>query len=419
MSQLKVLIVGASIAGPTAAYWFAKAGAKVTIIERFPELRTNGQNIDIRISGVSVMRKMVGMEAAVNAKKLHIPGLCFVRDNGKPYGTIKASGNPDKQTLLSEYEIYRGDLAKILFNLTKDNGNVQYIFGEQVASIQQNEKGDGPATVKFANGLPTAEYDLVVACDGATSRTRAMGLGCGARDYVKPSNSWAAYFTIKTDLLKGSSFGHAFNAPGGRFVALGHDLGVTRATVMAVNRSKDVDASMRFRDAAKGGEVALKQFVAQHLQGVGWKVNEIVKDMMESEDFYANEIVQINTPSLSKGRFVLVGDAGYASTFTGTGTTLALTGAYLLAGEVAKHKGDIAAGLMGYEERMTPFIEKMQKVSPVTTSFLAPQSATGVWIRNHVFALITWSGLIEFANFFAGAFASTSEYPLPEYEWEN
>jgi 2-polyprenyl-6-methoxyphenol hydroxylase-like FAD-dependent oxidoreductase len=42
MSKLKVLIVGASIAGPTAAYWFAKAGAGVTVIERFPTLRTNG-----------------------------------------------------------------------------------------------------------------------------------------------------------------------------------------------------------------------------------------------------------------------------------------------------------------------------------------------------------------------------------------
>lgn len=51
MSRLEVFIVGASIGGPTAAYWFAKAGANVTIIERFPKLRTKGQNIDIRTAG--------------------------------------------------------------------------------------------------------------------------------------------------------------------------------------------------------------------------------------------------------------------------------------------------------------------------------------------------------------------------------
>lgn len=61
MSNLNVLVVGASIAGPATAYWLAKAGAKVTVIERFPALRTSGQAIDIRTAGVAVMRKMPGM----------------------------------------------------------------------------------------------------------------------------------------------------------------------------------------------------------------------------------------------------------------------------------------------------------------------------------------------------------------------
>ena len=62
-SNLRVLVVGASIAGPTAAYWLAKSGAQVTVIERFPELRKGGQNVDIRTIGVEVMRRMPGMEA--------------------------------------------------------------------------------------------------------------------------------------------------------------------------------------------------------------------------------------------------------------------------------------------------------------------------------------------------------------------
>lgn len=102
MSKLTVLVVGASIAGPAAAYWLAKAGASVTVIERFPELRKGGQNVDIRTAGVTVMRKIPGMEAAVRAKTVGIEGLRFVRDNGRPYGTIRATGNPDQQSLLSE-----------------------------------------------------------------------------------------------------------------------------------------------------------------------------------------------------------------------------------------------------------------------------------------------------------------------------
>ena len=257
MSPMRVLVCGASVAGPTAAYWFAKAGASVTIIERFPNFRTNGQNIDIRNAGVTIMRKMPGMEAAVRGKTTTMEGISFVRSDGRPYGTIKATGNPERQSLVSEYEIFRGDLAQILFDLTKDDQNVKYVFGEQVASMQQqhDEKNEnGPITVEFANGLiPTAEYDLVVACDGATSRTRAMGLGCGVRTHVKPTNSWAAYFSVKEDLLNGSKIGQAHSAVPGRFLAVGPDpSGISRVGMMGINpRDAPAEVTLPFREAMK------------------------------------------------------------------------------------------------------------------------------------------------------------------------
>lgn len=419
MSKLNVLVVGASIAGPTAAYWLAKTGANVTVIERFPKLRTAGQNIDIRTAGVTVMRKMLGMEAAVRAKTTTMEGMSIVRDNGRPYGSIKATGNPDQQSLVSEYEIFRGDLAQILHDLTKENESIKYVFGEQIASMQQNEKDDRPVTVEFANGSPTSKYDLIVACDGANSRTRAIGLGCGVRDHVKSTNCWAAYFSIKQDLLKGSKMGLGHNATRGRAMYLGPDpSGLNRVTLMAMNSHDDADAALRFREATKQGDDALKEFIAQHYKGAGWKIKEFMKGMMETEDFYASEIVQVKTQSLYKGRFVLVGDAGYAPTFTGTGTTLAITGAYLLAGEIAKHKGNLVAGLAGYEERMRPIIDDMQKVPPFLATISAPQTAWGIWLRNNIFAFIVWTRIIEFVQkYFASSFASADKYKLPDYEW--
>ncbi|KAJ5636082.1 uncharacterized protein N7484_009395 [Penicillium longicatenatum] len=68
--------------------------------------------------------------------------------------------------------------------MTQDNQNVNYAFGEQVASIQQSPREDGPVTVEFTGSLPTAQFDLVVACDEATSRTLSVGLGCGSRDHI-------------------------------------------------------------------------------------------------------------------------------------------------------------------------------------------------------------------------------------------
>ena len=421
MSKPRVLIVGASIAGPTAAYWLAKAGAKITIIERFPQLRTNGQNIDIRTFGVDVMRKMPGMEDAVRAKTIEMEGISFVRDNGRPYGIIRATGNPDQQSLVSEYEIYRGDLARILFDRTKDNENIKYVFNEQVASMQQGGKEASPIMVEFANGYPTSDYDLVVACDGSTSRTRAIGLGCGVRDHIKPLNIWAAYFSVKQNLLEGSKLGKARSAVGGRFLAVGPDpSGVDKVLLQGFAPRNEVDGVLPFRQAMKQGDNALKQYLAKYFKGAGWKTEEIMKGMMESEDFYASEIVQVKLPSLSKGRFVLVGDAGYAPGATGTGTSLALTGAYLLAGEIVKHKGDLSAGLRGYEERMRPIIDEQSKVPRFLAEFVAPQTAWGLWVRNHIFAFITWTGIVEFLmKYVASAFASNdnNKYRLPDYDW--
>ena len=419
MSQLNVLVVGASIAGPAVAYWLAKAGATITVIERFPQLRTSGQGIDIRTVGVTVMRKIPGMEAAVRAKTTSLEGVSFVRDDGRPYGTIRATGNPDQQSLVSEYEIFRGDLSQILFDFTKDNENIKYVFGEQVASMQQSEQQNRSVTVEFMNGYPKTEYDLVVACDGGTSRTRAMGLVCGVRDHIIPTNCWAAYFSIKDDLLKGGKVGNAHNAPGGRFLALGPDpSGVTRVTMMAINPSNAADATLPLREAMKQGDEALKQHVAKHYAGAGWKSEEIIQGMMATDDFYASEIVQVKVPSLYKGRFAMVGDAGYGASFTGGGTTLALAGAYVLAGEICAHKGNLAAGLEGYETRMRPVVDDLQKVPPMITTFLAPQTAWGIWLRNQIFAFIAWSRILDFAQrFFAPAFASNDKYNLPDYEW--
>lgn len=63
MADLRVLVVGASIAGPMAAYWLAKAGAQVTVIERYPSLRKGGQVVDVRHSGVTIVRRVPKLEA--------------------------------------------------------------------------------------------------------------------------------------------------------------------------------------------------------------------------------------------------------------------------------------------------------------------------------------------------------------------
>ncbi|KAG7110668.1 FAD-dependent monooxygenase asL4 like protein [Verticillium longisporum] len=421
MSHLRVLIVGASIAGPTAACWFAKTGATVTVIERFPELRTNGHNVDIRNVGVAVMRKMPGMEAAVRARKISMEGICFVRGNGGNVGTIQSTGDPDQQSLVSEYEIYRGDLARILYDLTKENDRITYVFGEQVTSIRQYENNDehAPVHVEFANGHPAAVFDLVVACDGANSRTRALGLGCGVRDHVQSTNCFASYFSIRGNLNQSKTIAQSYSAVGGRFVGLGPgSSGTTRGALLSFHPRDGPNVTKSFREVQDRGVDAVKEFLAKHFGGAGWRCDEIVKGMLEADDFYASEIVQVRTPSLHRGHFALVGDAGYGSGATGVGTSLAMAGAYVLAGEISRHAGDLPSGLRAYEQRMRPIVEDLQKISPLVPAFLAPQTAWGLWVRNLVLAFVCWSGTLEFAQrHLAGAFANGDKHNLPNYEW--
>ncbi|KAI0445110.1 oxidoreductase [Xylaria telfairii] len=416
MAGMNVLVVGASIAGPMTAYWLAKAGAKVTVIERFSSLRTGGQNIDIRTIGVEVMRKIPGMEAAVRAKKYEMDGISLVRDDGRPYGTLKPTGNPDQQTLISEYEILRGDLSRILVDLTKENEKVKYVFGEQVTAMQQPSDG-GPITVEFANGLPSSDYDLVVACDGTTSRTRAIGLGCGVRDHVVSTNCWGAYYRMSQDLLQGNKVGLGYNAPGGRMIGVAPDAGGNRVFMMSVYPGSDHDAILQFRDASKQGDQALKQFIARRYENVGWKNTQLLEGLMESDDLYASEVCQVKAPHLYKGRFVMVGDAGYASGFTGVGTSLAMAGAYVLAGEISEHGYDIAAGLQGYDQRMRPLIHQLGQMPRFFTTLLAPQTAWGIWLRNNIFGFILWTGILDFLQRFMGsAFQKTDQNLLPSYK---
>lgn len=395
MSQFRALVVGGSIAGPTAAYWLARAGASVTIIERFPELRRGGQNVDIRTTGVTVMRRMEGMEPAVRATLHELEGLSFVTGDGRPLATMRTTGDPDSQFLLSEYEILRGDLSHVLYDLTKDDERIRYVFGEQVQSIKQSSSGDSPVTVEFMYGTPSTEFDLVVACDGATSRTRAIGFDCDVFDHVERLNTWFAWFTIKDKTYGPPAHAQGFSAPGGRSAIIGPDSVKehkgTKATLVRNVPLGAVEATAEMREAAKNGTKSLKAYLDQHYRGMGWITDALLDDMMESDDFYASEAVQVKLPKLYKGRFVVVGDAGYAPGPTGTGTSLAMTGAYILAGELASHKGDLAAGLASYESEMRPMIREMQVVPPGGLSILAPQTARGIWFRNMMFRVVCWA----------------------------
>jgi 2-polyprenyl-6-methoxyphenol hydroxylase-like FAD-dependent oxidoreductase len=138
----------------------------------------------------------------------------------------------------------------------------------------------------------------------------------------------------------------------------------------------------------------------------------------EADDFYFDSFAQVHMPSWTSGRVALVGDAGYcASPLSGMGTTLALVGAYILAGELGSADSLDAERLRGalrrYQAKMRPFVDNCQDL-PNTVDRFAPKSASDIAINA---AWMKWMQRWPFRPIAAKLwFAAADSIELPEYE---
>lgn len=165
MSGPRVLVAGASIAGPALAHWLSRWGAKVTVVERASELRPGGQAVDARGVAKEVITRM-GLDAAVRAACTDTAGAHTVDADGQVLETFRADDDGG-DGFIADIEILRGDLPQVLYDDTRDG--VEYIFGDRIAELAQDAGG---VDVVFAGG-DRRRFDLVVGADGLHSELRA------------------------------------------------------------------------------------------------------------------------------------------------------------------------------------------------------------------------------------------------------
>ncbi|MGH7200960.1 MAG: FAD-binding domain, partial [Planctomycetaceae bacterium] len=111
---------------------------------------------------------------------------------------------------------------------------------------------------------------------------------------------------------------------------------------------------------------------------------------------------------------VLIGDAAACvSLLAGEGTGLAMTEAYVLAGELARAGGDHRAAFARYEERLMPFLKRKQKSAAKFAATFAPRSARGIAFRSLATRLLRVPFL---ADFLVGR-EFRDEIELPDY-WD-
>lgn len=408
---LEVLISGGGIAGPCFAWWLSQLpDTTITILERAPEPRTSGQAIDIRAAGVQVIRKM-GLEEIIKSKHTTEEGLSFVDENGKAIASFPSTGDAGNQSMTSEFEILRGDLAEVFYDATKDR--VKYVFDEYLTGLE--EKGD-KVKATFANHLPPKEYDLVVGADGMISKTRQISFGLGENEdnYLRRLGQFCAFFTIPR-IESDTRWAVWYNAPRGRLILIRPDrYGSTRCYIAVtdwnLSRFDEIKSTIR-----QGVESQMAWLEAE-FKDVGWQKERVITGMKTSQDFYMQEIAQVKMEKFVQGRVALLGDAGYCpSPISGMGTTTAVVAAYVLAGEIAKLSDDIPTALRNYQAVLKPFIQQVQTLPPGAPQILNPQTTYGITTLQYALGFASSGWIRSAALKIAAWLPQSKKWALPDY----
>lgn len=363
----RVLVTGGSIAGPAVALELLRAGLAPTLMERAASRRSAGQNVDIRNVGCEVLQRM-GLQEQVAAAGTGEAGTHFLRPDGSTYASIAARAGEDGPT--AELEILRGELSRVLLEAT--SGEVEHRYGEHLVEVVQDR--DGVHTVTDQGRQE--RYDLLVIAEGRRSRTRDLVFAPSSPHGVRYRDlgQYVAYGTIDR-APQDDQWWKWLTAPERRVVSLRPDnLGTARAALafmappMGVERL-GFDAQMR----------ALRE----RFTGVGWQTHRILEGFQaRPQEFYFERAEQVTLPHWHQGRVAVVGDSAWAGP-TGMGTTLALLGAHVLAGEIAGqlHRSgsfEPEPALGAYQQVMRPFVDKAQKIPPGVPGLALPHSAWGL-----------------------------------------
>jgi 2-polyprenyl-6-methoxyphenol hydroxylase-like FAD-dependent oxidoreductase len=353
MGDVRVLISGASIAGPALAHWLRRRGAEVTVVEQSPGLRPGGQAVDARGVARRVISRM-GLDEAVRAVLTRTAGAHTVDAEGRVLETFRADDDGG-DGYISEIEVLRGDLSRVLYDDTRDA--VEYRFGDRIAELAQDADG---VDVALASG-DRQRFDLVIGADGLHSAVRGMAFGPRER-FVRHLGLVLAFYTVPNEF--GLDRWLLDYQHDGRSAGLRPIRDASRAIAMLSFPTPEF--AIDHRDVA-----AQKRLLREQMAGFGWETSRILDHLDDAPDFYLDQVAQVVLERWSRGRIGLIGDAAFCtSPMSGAGTGLALVGAYLLAGELAAADWDPEVGFAGYQARMQDYVDANQEIGRMHVEML-------------------------------------------------
>lgn len=367
---MRVLISGSSIAGPACAFWLHRAGAEVTVVEKSRGPRPGGHAVDVRGVAKQIIQWM-GIREAIRERQVDERGWMLVDRRNRSMGKIPADAFGG-EAMVAEIEIARGDLAEVLRDATAEY--TEYRYGDHITAMTQDATG---VDVTFASG-GTERYDLVIGADGVHSGVRSLAFGPD-EEFVRYLGVYSAYFTV-TDPGDLDNWYLMYNEPG-RVAGLRPERGGTSKAHFGFRETE-----ARYERLTRDEE---KRVVAERMAGGGWKIPELLAQMADAPDFFFDSINQVHVKRWWRGRIALVGDAGYCgSPLAGLGTSMSLVGAYVLAGELTRHR-DPERAFAAYQDAMADYVKAGLELPPGGASGFAPKSRLLIGLRGVSLTMMT------------------------------
>ncbi|CAM3630238.1 FAD-dependent monooxygenase [Mycobacterium frederiksbergense] len=357
---MRVLISGASIAGPVLAYWLSRHGFEVTVVERAPQLRkTGGHAIDLFGPAMGIAEKM-GVLDAVMSHATGTERIIFHRRGARRPAQIDyhklSSALSDRHV-----EIMRDDLSEIFYDAGRDA--VEYLFGDHITAIG----ADG--TVTFARGA-ARQFDLVIGADGLHSGVRQLVFGAdsGHEEFL---GAYLAVVSVPKSLARDGEMAGFIDVDRTAMIYTADHLDDARAVFIfrPVN-----DFHYDHRDTP-----GQQRQLTDRFAGMSAEVDRWLTELGGTPTFYFDAITQLQLTSWSRGRVTLVGDAGYCpGPAVGGSTSLAVIGAYVLAGELQRAGGDPAVAYPAYERVMREPVLGARALAKSMAKNILPSSPLGI-----------------------------------------
>jgi 2-polyprenyl-6-methoxyphenol hydroxylase-like FAD-dependent oxidoreductase len=392
---VRIAINGAGIAGPALAFWLARSGHDILLIEQAQQLRRGGYIIDFWGLGYDLAEKM-GILPDVLAAGYQVKEVRYVDRHGRKCGGF-AVADLAAFTRGRFTSLRRSDLAASIYRAL--DGHVETLFGDSIAAIHEDQDG---VEVSFDHASPR-RFDLVIGADGLHSRVRRIAF--------RPESDLE--FSLGCHVAAFEAEGYQ---PREELVFLSHNIPGRQLSRFSLRDDKTLFLLI-FRDEFLHGsepESDAERIAAltRVFAGSGWEWPRIQARLPAAGDLYFDRVSQIHLDRWTKGRIALIGDAAACvSLLAGEGTGLAMIEAYVLAGELRQSGNDFALAFRRYEERLLPFLRRKQRTAAGLASYFVPKTRLGISFRNLVTRFLSTPAV---AHYFIGR-GMRDDFTLPDY----